>query len=159
MRNILLLLILSIGLTHAFGQNASSSDRSKGALSLEVGGIGGFGSISYSKEFKRWNQFGLEYRAGLSFVPIDRNNGDGIIVPLLIHATYGKDKHFADVGLGQAITVTTKGSAFVRMPTSFGYRFQSAGHVFYRFAYTPVVSYIYNFQWEHWGGITIGYNF
>lgn len=105
------------------------------------------------------DKLGLEYRAGLSFVPIDRNNGNGIIFPLLIHATYGNGKHMADLGIVQAITITTKGSAFVRMPTSFGYRFQTEGRMFYRVAYTPLVSYIYNFQWEHWGGITIGYNF
>ncbi len=151
MRNVLLLIFL-IGSFHSFGQD-------KGAISLEVAGVGGFGSISYSKEFKKWDKLGLEYRAGLSFVPIDRNNGNGFIFPLLVHATYGNEKHMADVGIGQAITITTKGSAFIRMPTSFGYRFQSEGHLFYRFAYTPLVSYIYNFQWEHWGGITIGYNF
>lgn len=105
------------------------------------------------------DKLGLEYRAGLSFVPIDRNNGNGIIFPLLIHATYGNGKHMADLGIVQAITITTKGSAFVRMPTSFGYRFQTEVRMFYRVAYTPLVSYIYNFQWEHWGGITIGYNF
>lgn len=130
----------------------------RGAISLEVCGVGGFGSISYSKAFKSWDKFGLEYRAGLSFVPIDKNNGNAFIFPLLVHATYGNEKHMADVGVGQAITVTTRGNAFVRMPTSFGYRFQSEGHLFYRLAYTPIISYIYNAQWEHWGGITVGYN-
>lgn len=151
MRNLLLLIFLCAGLT-GYGQD-------KGALSFEVGGVGGFGSFSYSKQFKSWDKLGLEYRVGLSFVPIDKNNGNGIIIPALVHATYGNGKHFADVGLGQALTVTTRGSLFLRMPTSFGYRLQTEGHMFYRFAYTPLVSYIYNFQWEHWGGITIGYNF
>ena len=151
MRRLLFLLFVLL-VTNGFGQQ-------NGALSFEVGGVGGFGSISYSKAFKSWEKLGLEYRVGLSFVPIDRNNGDGIIIPGLVHATYGNEKHMADVGIGQALTITTKGSAFLRMPTSFGYRLQTDGHMFYRFAYTPIVSYIYNFQWEHWGGITIGYNF
>lgn len=151
MRNLLLLIFLS-GSIYSFGQE-------KGALSLEVAGVGGFGSISYSKEFKKWDKLGLEYRVGLSFVPIDKNNGNGIIIPALVHAKYGNGKHFADVGIGQAITITTKGSAFVRMPTSFGYRLETDAHMFYRLAYTPIVSYIYNFQWEHWGGFTVGYNF
>ncbi|MDB2656638.1 hypothetical protein N9Y60_01140 [Crocinitomicaceae bacterium] len=132
MRNLLLIIFLSSSI-YSFGQE-------KGALSFEVAGAGGFGSISYSKEFKKWDKLGLEYRAGLSFVPIDKNNGNGIIFPLLVHATYGNGKHLADVGLGQAITVTTRGSAFVRMPTSFGYRLQTDGAMFYRFAYTPIVS-------------------
>ena len=130
----------------------------KGAISLEIAGVGGFGSVSYSKEFKKWDKLGLEYRVGLSFMPIDRNNGNAIIFPLMIHGVYGNGKHRADAGIGQSLTITTKGSVFLRMPASFGYRFQTEGHFFYRFAYTPIVSYIYNFQWEHWGGVTIGYN-
>jgi len=129
-----------------------------GAVSLEVGGVGGFGSISYQKEFKRFQNLGLEYRAGISFVPIDQNNGNGFIFPILIHATYGNDNHKADFGVGQTLTVTTRGGLFLRMPTSFGYRYQTNGRMFYRIAYTPIVSYIYNAQWEHWGGITIGLN-
>lgn len=151
MRRLLLIVFLCF-ISNVFSQE-------NGALSFEVGGVGGFGSLSYSNEFRKWDKLGLEYRAGISFVPIDKNNGNGFVFPVLIHATYGNDKHFADIGIGQALTVTTKGSAFVRMPTSFGYRLQSDGALFYRFAYTPIVSYIYNFQWEHWGGITIGYNF
>lgn len=151
MRSLLLLVVFSSSIA-CFGQQ-------NGAVSFEIGGVGGFGSFSYSKEFKRCDKLGLEYRVGLSFSPIDKNNGNAIIFPLLVHVTYGKNKHFADVGIGQALTVTTRGSMFMRMPASFGYRFQTDGHLFYRFAYTPLISYIYNFQWEHWGGITIGYNF
>lgn len=148
----ILILVLLIGASR------QSLGQENGAISLEIAGVGGFGSISYSKQFKKWDKLGLEYRAGLSFVPIDNNNGNAFIFPLLVHATYGNEKHLADVGLGQTVTVTTRGSAFVRMPTSFGYRFQSEGHMFYRLSYTPIISYIYNAQWEHWGGVTIGYN-
>lgn len=136
----------------------TSFGQQNGAISVELAGVGGFGSVSYSKEFQRFNQWGLEYRAGISFVPIDQNNGNGFIFPVLVHATYGNGKHFADLGVGQTLTVTTRGSLFVRMPTSFGYRFQTEGRIFYRIAYTPIISYIYNAQWEHWGGVTIGFN-
>lgn len=129
-----------------------------GAVSFEALGVGGFGSFSYSKEFKRWDKLGLEYRVGLSFTPIDKNNGDGIIIPGLLHATYGNGKHMADFGIGQTLTVTTRLSLFLRMPLSFGYRLQTDGPWFYRIAYTPLISYIYNAQWEHWGGFTVGFN-
>lgn len=147
-------LLLLISCLYAAG---SSLAQERGALALEIAGVGGFGSISYQKEFKRYNNLGLEYRAGISFVPLDQNNGNGFVFPVLLHATYGNDKHKADIGVGQAFTVTTRGSAFLRMPTTFGYRFQTDGRVFYRVAYTPIISYIYNMQWEHWGGITVGF--
>ncbi|XOV67742.1 MAG: hypothetical protein ACFHU9_00960 [Fluviicola sp.] len=148
----------SLFLIICFGASFWTLSQDRGSVLLEVGGVGGFGSLSYSKQFKSWEKLALEYRAGISFVPIDKNNGNGIIFPLLVHATYGSGKHFADVGIGQSITVTTRGSAFVRMPASFGYRLQTNGRMFYRVAYTPLISYIYNFQWEHWGGVTIGFN-
>ncbi len=127
-----------------------------GSIEIEVGGVGGFGSVSYRKSFKSTNHFTFAYRAGLSFVPIDANNGFGIVVPVLVHLTYGKNRHFLDVGLGQGFTVTSKGNVFARLPISLGYQFDNGKRMYYRAAYTPLVSYIYNFQWEHWAGITIG---
>jgi hypothetical protein len=142
----------------AMGSAEMSVAQEKGALSLELAGVGGFGCLSYQKEFYRFDRFGLEYRAGLSFVPIDRNNGNAFVFPVLAHATYGNGRHMADLGLGQTVTVTTRGSLFLRLPTSFGYRFQTNGRMFYRIAYTPIISYLYNAQWEHWGGMTVGFN-
>ena len=61
MRNVLLPLFV-VSSFSLFSQD-------KGALSLEIGGVGGFGSISYSKEFKKNGQVGsglqsrLELRA------------------------------------------------------------------------------------------------
>lgn len=136
---------------HTFSQE-------KGALSLEIGGVGGLGSLSYSKSFKRFEKLNLEYRVGASFVPIDKNNGTVIVIPTLVHATYGSNQHMADLGVGHALSITTRGNVYTRLPLSFGYRFQSSGRMFYRIAYTPIVSYVYNFQWEHWAGVTFGVN-
>ena len=70
------------------------------------------------------------------------------IFPAMIHAQFGKSNHKADIGLGQAFTVTTRGSLFSRMPISCGYRFEPKNKRYYvRASYTPIISYLYNFQW------------
>jgi len=134
----------------SFAQNQHS-------LELEIGGVGGFGSISYRNTFKESNKFSYSYRAGLSYVPIDANNGFGIVIPVLVHASYGSQRHQVDFGVGQGFTVTSKGQFFVRMPASLGYQFHGSKNMYYRIGYTPLISYIYNFQWEHWAGIAIGF--
>ena len=133
------------------------NSQENGSIELELGGVGGFGSVSYSKTFASKNTIDFNYRVGLSYATIDRNNGAAFIFPVMVHATYGLSNHRVDFGLGQAITVTTRGSLFARMPLSLGYKFDPMKRVYYRFAYTPIISYLFNFQWEHWGGGTFGF--
>ncbi|MDG1332976.1 MAG: hypothetical protein P8P74_11650 [Crocinitomicaceae bacterium] len=127
------------------------------SLYFELGGSGGFGSFNFEWTFATKNKFRWMLRTGISGTYIDKNNGAGFIFPVMVHGVYGH-KHGLDVGIGQALTITTKGSFFLRAPVSIGYRLEPEGkRLFYRFSYTPIVSYIVDFQWEHWGGITIGY--
>lgn len=126
-------------------------------LYFELGGSGGFGSFNFEWNFNRKHTLRWMLRTGVSGTYIDKNNGVGFIFPVMVHAVYGRI-HALDIGLGQAVTITTKGSAFVRMPLSIGYRLEPFDkRVFYRFSYTPIISYLLDFQWQHWGGITIGY--
>lgn len=126
-------------------------------LYFELAGSGGFGSINFEWNFLSKGKFRWMLRTGLSGTYIDKNNGVGFVFPLMVHAVYGKN-HGLDVGIGQALTITTRGSLFLRTPLSIGYRLEPQGkRIFYRFSYTPIVSYLVDFQWEHWGGITIGY--
>jgi hypothetical protein len=134
---------------------------------FEIAGSGGFGSLNYEKTF--WSAmptnelslstpYVLTWRAGISFTPIDKNNGSGIIFPVMVNCIWGQKKHKLDVGLGQTFTITTRGSFYFRMPLSVCYRFQrEGGRFFYRAGYTPIVSYLFDFQWEHWAGFSIGY--
>lgn len=127
------------------------------SLYFELGGSGGFGSINYEWNFHSSERIRWMLRTGLSGTYIDKNNGAGIIFPVMVHGVYG-NTHGLDVGIGQAFTITTRGSFFLRAPVSVGYRFEpKEKRMFYRFSYTPIVSYLLDFQWEHWGGITIGY--
>lgn len=127
-------------------------------LSAELAGSAGVGSLNFETTMLIRNPVDLVFRAGLSFAPIDKNNGTAIIFPVMVHMLLGKADHKLDVGLGQAFSVTTRGSLFARMPFSVGYRFEPVEKRYYlRAAYTPIISYLFNFQWEHWGGITFGY--
>jgi hypothetical protein len=127
-------------------------------LSLEALGSGGLASLNYEQGIIDKDIFDMHFRTGLSFAPIDKNNGTAIIFPLMVHGLLGSGNHKLDLGLGQALTVTTRGSFFLRMPASVGYRFEPIDKRYYlRASYTPIVSYLFNFQWEHWGGLTFGY--
>ena len=65
-----------------------------------------------------------------------------------------------EFGLGQGITITTKGNIFALTTAAVGYRYQPiTKNWFYRVTYTPLISYIIDIQFQHWGGIGIGYTF
>ena len=132
----------------------------KNSIYLELAGSGGFGSINFEQIFFKKNITELSWRAGLSFAPIDKNNGTGIVFPLMINALLGKNSHKLEMGLGQGITVTTRGSAFALTTAVLGYRFQpSTKRWFWRVSYTPLISYLVDFQIQHWGGVSVGYTF
>jgi hypothetical protein len=150
---ILLTLISNI----TFGQTEFEKRKS---VYFELAGSGGVGSINYEKHFLKKNFTEFTWRAGLSFAPIDKNNGTGIVFPLMINSLIGKNSHKLELGLGQGITITTKGDFFVLTTAAIGYRFQPAiKKWFYRVTYTPLISYLVDFQIQQWGGISIGYTF
>ncbi len=140
-----------------FGQTERSKRKS---VYLEIAGSGGFGSINYEKLFHKKNSMEYTWRAGLSIAPIGRNNKTGIVFPLMINALIGKRSHKLELGLGQGITVTTYGSFFLLTTAAVGYRYQPAtANWFYRITYTPLISYLVDFQVQQWGGTSIGYTF
>ena len=96
----------------------------------------------------------------MSFAPVDKNNGTGIIFPLMVNSIIGKRDHKLEFGLGQGVTVNTKGHFFTLTTAAVGYRYQpEAKKWFYRVTYTPLISYLFNFQIQQWAGISIGYSF
>lgn len=45
------------------------------------------------------------------------------------------------------------------MPATLGIELISKSQkLYYRFSYTPIISYVIDQQWQHWGGLSIGYN-
>lgn len=153
---LLQLFLLTIISSALFGQ---SLDNRKSVF-LEIAGSGGLGSINYEKVFYQKNKAEFIWRAGLSIAPIDKNNGTGIVFPLMINSIIGRSSHKMEFGLGQGITITTKGSFFLLTTACIGYRFQPATkNMFYRVTYTPLISYLLDFQIQQWAGISVGYTF
>lgn len=145
--------VLSVPL---WGQDTSKA----GSVFLEVGGSGGLGSLNYTRPWKQCDLADIYWRAGISFAPIDKNNGTGIVFPLMLEAHAGKNAHQMIAGIGQGLTITTKGNFFALTTASLGYQYRSEKSPwFFRAAYTPLISYLVDFQWQHWGGISIGYTF
>lgn len=146
-------------LVSALTYGQTDSDKRK-AVFFEIAGSGGAGSFNYEKLFFTKSNTEFTWRAGLSFAPIDKNNGTGLVFPLMINTLIGKNSHKLELGLGQGITITTRGSFFALTTAAIGYRYQSESKKwFYRVTYTPLISYLVDFQIQQWGGISIGYTF
>ena len=132
----------------------------KPAVFLELGGSGGVGSLNFERSFLTREKVDLKWRAGFSLFRIDRNTGTSLIFPILAEVLVGEGPHYFEAGIGQTFTVTTEASFFLLMPAVAGYRYQPPDkRIFFRASYTPIISYLLDFQYQNWGGLSIGYQF
>ena len=92
--------------------SAQTEVKSK-SVYLELAGSGGLGSVNYEQDFYLFEKGALAWRAGLSLAPIDKNNGVGLVFPLMLHAKLGSGSSQVDAGIGQGVTVTTNGAFFL----------------------------------------------
>lgn len=157
------LLIICGLLCLGFYPNACSAQRRTKPLSvyLELGGAAGIASLNIEQTFSDHGTIHLAYRLGLSGFPIDRNNGFVLVIPAGIHVIAGdKEKgHNLDLSLGQNLSITTKRKAHLMTTLGLGYRYQQRKKPwFFRIAYTPMISYLLAFQYQHWAGMTLGYS-
>lgn len=127
---------------------------------LEIAGRGGLGSLNYESIFFQRDLIDLSFRSGLSIAPIDRNNGTGLVFPVMLNALIGRHHHYLEAGIGQGVTITTRGSFYLLTTMALGYRFHRHDSPwFYRVSYTPLLSYLLDVQYQHWAGISVGYTF
>lgn len=127
------------------------------AVSLEIGGTGGFGSLNYEQSFGWGKLQRFDWKAGFSVAPIDKNNGTGLVFPLQIQRRFGQN-HQLVLGIGQTPTVTTKLGMFVRGTFSVLYRYGATDKRFFvQAGYTPIYSYLIDFQWQNWGVVGFGW--
>lgn len=153
------LIITCLFISTSFMTEAQDAIR-RTSVFLELAGSGGLGSLNFERSFLKREKTELTWRLGLSFAPIDKNNGFGIVVPIMVHALFGEKNHKLELGLGQGLTLTTKGKFFLLTTPSIGYRWQSdVKKIFFRAAYTPLVSYLVHFQTQQWFGLSLGYAF
>lgn len=137
---------------------AQSSAPKRKSLYFEFAGSGGLGSLNLEKNIRSKGINTLTWSAGFSLAPIDKNNGLGLVFPFMLHSLTGKNSHKLELGLGQGITLTTKGSFFALTTAAVGYRYQAENkRWFYRVTYTPLISYLIDFQVQQWAGFSIGY--
>lgn len=135
---------------------SSAQDQQAHALYAELAGTTGLYSFNYEYQISKSEQWSFPLRTGLSVFPTDKRAH--IVVPFLANVMYGKTQHKAEAGLGIGVVVTTQGQTGSRLAGSLGYRFiTKGGKYFYRLTYTPLASYKYHFQYQHWGGFSIGW--
>ncbi len=154
--NIVLFFLISL-----FNCSIYAQDKSEHRLFFEGLGNAGFGSLNYEKRLVKLDcpKSEFVFRTGLSGFPGDVNTGTTLVLPNSFNFLYG-NAHKLELGFGQTLSVRLKGALFIRTVFNLGYRFQKPDkHVFYRLTYTPLMSNIWDIQFQHWGGFSIGYQF
>jgi hypothetical protein len=163
-----LLFLLIISFTQLlFGQlNESFPSNS---VYLEIGGIGGFGSVNYERKILEKQSYRLNTRAGISTYHLKDFSGKfnpDLIIPLGVNAVFG-EKHGLELGLNQIIASVILTNLDNFMPyrsttlnasAAIGYRYQkSETGILIRVLYSPIYErYSY---FNHWAGISLGYGF
>ena len=137
---------------------------------LEIGGLGGIGSINYQHDIALNDHLAIGFRGGLGTVHLmdyRRKFNPDLIVPLSVQMLYGRI-HRIEMGIGQTIAnypvadlkrlpIHTRATHF-STTFSAGYRFDHPQtRLFYRCTYTPYVE--KNKHFKHWGALSIGYAF
>ncbi|MEM7036236.1 MAG: hypothetical protein AAF570_04585 [Bacteroidota bacterium] len=160
MPRILLALLLPIFLS-SLPLKAQTTARN--TLFFEFGGSGGLFSLNYDGIFKEKEASAFSARVGLTSFPVS-NNGLFFVVPATANWLYGAGKHKLEAGLGIAPTVGFQveqviSGFFVRGIPVLGYRYQKPeGGFFFRATYTPLISFIIDFQMQQWAGLSFGWS-
>ena len=130
----------------------------KKSVIFEIGGSAGVGSINYENIFNKKGQFDLLWRVGITGFPIDKNNGFVLVIPATFGTLIGQGNNKLELEIGQGFSITTKGKIFALTTPIIGYRYQNTRkRFFFRITYTPLISYIFDFQYQNWAGVSIGY--
>ncbi len=153
----------------------SADNTSKNTIYIEGAGAGGYGSLNYERLYflptknKSVSKLAFSFRIGASTYYLndftDTFNPE-IIVPVALHFLYGKN-HKLEVGAGQTVTSFIRASSSDFQPKRdlrnhahfiLGYRYQkNEGGLMFRIAYTPLLE--FNTDFQHWGGLSVGYAF
>lgn len=157
MKKIYAFVFLLFFFTHLAGQERTLNRQ---AVFFELAGSGGLASLNYERSLFQTDRTEFTFRGGISFAPVDKNNGTALVFPIMFNGIFGSKAHKLEIGLGQGVSITTKGSFFSLATAALGYRFYTPSERwFYRATYTPLISYLIDFQVQHWAGISIGYLF
>jgi len=139
------------------------------SIMLEVGGVGGYGSLNYERVFVRKNDWSFALRTGISTYHLyDYTNSfnPDILIPFSLNIFYGK-KHKVVLGIGQTLanivyadTKDFEPARKINFHSNFtiGYRYQkNLKGLFFQCSYTPIIELDHSLR--HWAGISFGYSF
>jgi hypothetical protein len=154
-------LILIMLIVNVHGLCAQDSDLRKNGLLFSIGGEGGIYTLAYERQFGSHKTIKPFLRLGMSIFPIDQRTT--LALPISSGAIYNKNKINISlgVGIGPSISYYSFGGSAWRlysrlfMETGVRY-FLKTGKYSIGLRYTPFVSFVENFQYEHWGAITLG---
>ena len=134
-------------------------------LYLEGGGNGGLYSLNYEgiaipllKTYP--NSFNISWNAGFSLLPFSGRAVVDFPVSIAYVAYMHAGKFGAELGTGQTLILDLGGGkgGTIRGTFRYGIRYRNKKYC-WRITYTPFYSYINNFQFEHWFGISYGRSF
>lgn len=163
MRKFSLSFVLSVMLS--FTNSAISQQ-----LLTSIAGKAGFYTLEYQQLFLKDKKLQVYAGIGVSGFAVDQRAT--IVLPFTVGCQQRWNTWEAFAGLGfspnfsyyyQAFSVGTSPSRMRFYSRSFvelGVRRYFSNECFsLGLSYTPLISFIENFQWEHWGAITLGYHF
>lgn len=130
----------------------------KYTLTAELGGNGGVYSLNYHHHIHgQWASF-LFGSAGISVLP----RGPLITLSLPVSVNWYRmilKRNSFVLGTGQTLILSTTKGGYIRGTFRAAYRVEfRLLPIFFEFAYTPFYSYLYNFQWDNWVGVSFGWN-
>lgn len=159
MKQILLLIFITISAIHSFGQTKFIRNN----IYLEAGGNGLFASINYERQLTTQPGFGI--RLGVGF---HSENTFYLTIPVGVNYLFKlkSDKSFIDAGLGATLSridgklfqssFYNNGDDFVSFIPSIGYRRHTKQNLMWRISITPIV---YKYGLVPWIGLSIGKRF
>ncbi len=178
MKPIIIFFSFIIVFNHAYCNSQSDSLKlNKNHLSLEIAGVGVYGSVNYERLILANSYNKLIFRVGFSYIPSFYNNKTDIGTPLIPLGAYyliciKKTKHHIVFGLSNSVGYTfskydkSDDSFHYLLSPSIGYRYENffKKSFFFNIDYSPVFYYSQVKQDskgfnKNWGQAGIGYSF
>jgi len=168
----LIIISLTIFLTNLtlFGQDLrNDSILIKNHFSIELGGVGGIGSLNFERLINVKSINKVLFRVGLSYLPLIVNSKPAFGTPILPFGFYyliGIKDHL-ELGLNNSLAYTIDNISnknefhYILMP-SIGYRFENfyKKSIYFAFAYSLVLSFNKdNLRFGNWLKIEVGHSF
>ena len=147
---------------------SQKNEFSNNEIVLDLGGIGGFGALSFQKKMFEINQVQISGKLGISFFrfkDFTQTFNPDILVPFSINLNRQFNKFGFQIGIGQTVSsIVTVSSNFqskerentVSGSLMLGMKFDNPQkRMTYSIFYSPIFQQ-YN-RYRHWGGMSIGF--